>query len=311
MVTAGGIDLGGTKIEATAFDEAWAVVESKRIATPKETYEGLVDALCEMIHWLEEVSGNKDLPIGVGIPGFYSKRTGKFLTANLPASGRTLHDDIISKLGRAVTFENDCNCFALSEAVLGAGRSYDTVFGLILGTGVGGGCCSNGHTVSGLNGAAGEYGHLGIPYAAMTKLGLEPLKCGCGRTGCFETYLAGPGISRLANHVTGKAVDAQTITKAAAAGDVPMQEVMRLWSQLAAELVAALQCSLDPDCIVLGGGLSKIPNIERTIAQALPGKLLNHTEPPMICVAQFGDSSGTRGAALAALQDCEHLGEGL
>lgn len=311
MVRAGGIDLGGTKIEATAFDEAWAVAETKRIPTPQDSYENLVEALCEMVVWLEDVSGSKGLPVGVGIPGFHSKRTGKFLTANLLASGRTVHQDIIDKLGRAVTFENDCNCFALSEAILGAGRSYSSVFGLILGTGVGGGYCSNGAMISGLNGAAGEYGHLGISYTALKELGLDGLQCGCGRTGCYETYLAGPGMSRLAKHVTGNAVDAQTITTAAAAGDPQMQEVMRMWSRIAAELVAALQCTVDPDCIVLGGGLSKIPNIDRIIAQALPGVLLDQTEPPEILIAQFGDSSGTRGAALAATQNVEILGETL
>ncbi|AEV35908.1 ROK family protein [Pseudovibrio sp. FO-BEG1] len=309
MVRAGGIDLGGTKIEATAFDHDWAVVETKRIPTPHDSYENLVDALCEMVIWLEETAGSKGLPVGVGIPGFHSKRTGKFLTANLLASGRTVHEDLIDKLGRAVAFENDCNCFALSEAMLGAGRSYASVFGLIIGTGVGGGYCSNGTLISGLNGAAGEYGHLGIPYMTIKELGLDGIQCGCGRTGCFETYLAGPGMRRLAKHVTGKDVDAQAITTAAAAGDPQMQEVMRMWARIAAELVTALQCTVDPDCIVLGGGLSKIPNIDRIISEALPGHLLDQTEPPEIRVAEYGDSSGTRGAALAAVQNYEILEE--
>ncbi|GHB22995.1 N-acetyl-D-glucosamine kinase [Pseudovibrio japonicus] len=307
MVRAGGIDLGGTKIEATAFDEGWAAIKTKRIPTPQDSYENLVEALCEMVLWLEETAGSKHLPVGVGIPGFHCKRTGKFLTANLLASGRTLHHDLTQKLDRAVTFENDCNCFTLSEALLGAGRGYASVFGLIIGTGVGGGYCSGGTLISGLNGAAGEFGHLGIPYAAMKDLGLDAVPCGCGRTGCFETYLAGPGMRRLAKHVIGKHVDAQAITTAAAAGDRQMQEVMHLWARIAAELVATLQCTVDPDCIVIGGGLSRIPNIDRIIAEALPGHLLSQTEPPDIRIADYGDSSGTRGAALAALQSHEEL----
>lgn len=300
MARAGGIDLGGTKIEATLFDENWQSVVSKRETTPTDSYEALLERLAEAISWLESQAGDGWLPIGVGVPGFQSRSTGIALTANLPASGHSFSADLIARTGRPLSFENDCNCFALSEAVLGAGQRYRSVFGLILGTGIGGGIVLDGGLIRDKNGASGEYGHLGISYSVLKECGLEALPCGCGRVGCYETYLAGPGLSRLAKHVVGQSVAAREVAQRAAAGDTAMQEVMALWARIAGDLICTLQCTIDPECIVLGGGLSKIPELPRIMQDAALDLLLPQTELPAIVLAQNGDSSGTRGAALAA-----------
>lgn len=300
MARAGGIDLGGTKIEATLFDENWQAIVSKRKATPTGSYDALLSSLAEAISWLEDEAGTESLPVGIGVPGFQSRSTGIALTANLPASGHSFSADLIERAGRPLTFENDCNCFALSEAVLGAGQKYRSVFGLILGTGIGGGIVLNGGLIHDKNGASGEYGHLGVSYSVLKECGLDALPCGCGRVGCYETYLAGPGLSRIAKHVVGQAVAADEVAQGATAGDAAMQKVMALWARIAGDFICTLQCTIDPECIVLGGGLSKIPDLPCIMQNAAKDLLLPQTELPAIVLAQNGDSSGTRGAALAA-----------
>jgi len=300
MAVAGGIDLGGTKIEAKLFDPEWNCIVSKRVPTPTQSYDELLSALAGVVGWLEKEAGRQDLPIGIGHPGYQSRSTGIAVTSNLPATGKRFSADLTDRIGRDLVFENDCNCLALSEAVLGAGKPYGSVFGLVLGTGVGAGYCANGKLVSGRNGTSGECGHIAISSNVLQECGLEALTCGCGRVGCYETYLAGPGMSRLAKHVTGESISAKLVAERASQGDADMLKVLQIWSRIAADLVATLQCIIDPECIVLGGGLSKIPGITEIFTASLEGNLLPETEPPAVLLAQNGDSSGTRGAALAA-----------
>lgn len=301
MAYAGGIDLGGTKIEATVFDENWQLLHSRRIPTPKDDYATLVAAMKEQADWLMAQADNGNLPIGIGIPGLHNSNTDLALAANIPANGHPFRADVIAAIGRDVVFGNDCDMFALSEAVLGAGKGYHTVFGLIMGTGIGGGVCHDGQLFQTLNGAAGEVGHMAISAALVQKFNLPILDCDCGRQGCYETLAAGPGIEKLAKLVLGAKMSAPDIAANAAKGNEGETRVLQIWLRIIAELIGHLQCTVDPDCIILGGGLSNIPDVEKMILKVLPQTLLQGTALPLVSVAKYGDSSGTRGAALAAL----------
>ncbi len=282
---AGGIDVGGTKIEASVFDASWQALETRRVDTP-QSYPALVEAVAAQAAWIG------DLPLGIGLPGRHDAQTGLAFTANLPASGKPMRADILHAMARPASFGNDCDLFALSEAQLGAGRGHSAMFGLILGTGVGGGFCLNGSLVTTRGGAMGEVGHLPIP----ATLSLPLLPCGCGRKGCFETLASGPGMAKLGQHMDGTI---RTPAEIAAEDGA----VFTTWLRIVASLIASLQCTLDPDCIVLGGGLSNIKGVAEKISAVLPPLVLKGTTPPAIFKAKFGDSSGTRGAALLALQE--------
>ncbi len=305
MVLAGGIDLGGTKIEATIFDADWAPIDSQRIATPRDSYADMLAALAAQTRWIIDKTNRTDLPIGIGVPGRSDPDTGIALTANLPATGHPLRADLIAAVGRPVIFGNDCDLFAYSEAVLGAGAPYDTVFGLILGTGIGGGICHDNRLYQTRNGTAGEVGHLPLSARLAQEYGLPLITCGCGNRGCYETLGAGPGLTRLAKHLTGLDLQPREIAANARSGDAEAAQIMQIWAQIIAELIGNLQRTIDPDCVVLGGGLSNIPGICQTITRALPKALLPGSKPPLITLARYGDSSGTRGAALAALRELE------
>lgn len=305
MGKAGGIDIGGTKIEASVFDENWLPVATRRIPTPQVSYQTLINVISEQAKWLAEQASINDMPIGVGIPGLHNAQSGFAFTANLPASGHPFRNDLQKAIGADVFFGNDCDLFAFSEAVMGAGKGYKTVFGLILGTGIGGGVCHDDKLFQTFNGAAGEVGHLSISGALVQEFNLPILLCGCGRLGCYETLAAGPGISRLSKLITGESSEAPEIAAKAAAGDTGAMQVMEIWRRLVAALISDLQITIDPDCVVLGGGLSNIPEVANFIADALPEVLLRESTPPVISIAKYGDSSGTRGAALAAVMKRE------
>ena len=300
MALTGGIDLGGTKIEARLFDKHWAIVESRRVPTPTDSYEELLAVLVDQVRWLDDVAGSEDLPVGVGIPGLIDQTTGHMLTANLPATGKSLPLDLMRNVGKAVTIINDCRAFTLSEAVLGAGRGHAAVLGMIIGTGVAGGYAVNGALVPNLNGMAGEFGHSPIPAQLVADHGFPLLPCKCGRIGCFESLIAGPGLTQLARNMTGRTVSVADIAAASEKGDSDLSSVYDAWTATVAELIKTLMMALDPQCIVLGGGLSKIPNVCAHLANAARPGLLAGTKLPHICLAEGGDSSGTRGAALAA-----------
>lgn len=289
----GGIDLGGTKIEARVFDAALVEVARHRIATPKQSYDALLDGIASQVAWLE-THGPLEA-IGLGSPGLIHPTTGVMLTANLPATGHTLAVDLAAKVGRAVPLLNDCSAFTLTEAAMGAGQSYRNVVGLIIGTGVAGGQAIDGRIIPDLNGQQGEYGHLPLPADFVARHGLPLLPCGCGLTGCFETYLSGPGLVRLAHHMTG-----ETATPAEILDEFPA--VRAAWIGLVAALVALIARTSDPEVIVLGGGLGMVADLDSAVLAALPGLLLPNTVPPAIVQARHGDASGALGAALFAQQ---------
>ncbi len=298
----GGIDLGGTKIEAKLFDAALFPLADRRISTPRDSYDALLDALVDEITWLREQAHNPDLPVGIGLPGLIDPQTGLSVTANLPANGQSLGADLKARVGERIRLANDCKCFALSEAHEGAGAEFGTVFGLILGTGLGGGVVVNGSLLPGPNVLAGEIGHTALPAPVVAQHNLPLITCGCGRVGCYETYLSGTGLVRLAKVISGQDIEPPTLIKRAHSGDPDAQRVMHVWLQIAGELLNTLQLHLDPDCIVLGGGLSNIEGLEVDLTDALRSAALPGLRLPAIRKPKFGDSSGARGAALLVRQ---------
>lgn len=300
---AAGIDLGGTKIESTLFDENMVAMAARRRPTPRGTYAELLGALVDEVTWLRTTAARADLPVGIGIPGLVDPQSGVSVTANLPANGHRLAFDLAERAGGKVVSANDCKCFALSEACGGAGAGYGRVFGLILGTGLGGGVCQDGRLELGLNGLSGEVGHYGLPAHLVAAHGLPILRCGCGRIGCTETLVSGTGMGHLARAILGEDRDARMI--AANPDDLGNARVLGIWAELAAELVHTIQLHIDPDCIVLGGGLSNITGLDLRLADALDKIALAAVRRPVILKPAFGDSSGGRGAALLALQTPE------
>jgi len=294
----GGIDLGGTKIEACLFDAGLTEIARRRVPTPRDSYDGLLDALVAQYRWLQGEAGSDSLPLGVGIPGLMDAVTGLSLASNLPSRGRPLRQELSARLGFDVPVRNDCKCFALSEARGGAGQGYRTVFGLILGTGCGGGVCRDGDLIDSMNDLPGEVGHIGIAVNATPDLPVLP--CKCGRRGCYETLVSGPGMSALARHLTGVDLPPDRIAAGAAAGDGDLAAVLAAWADIACALLRTIQATVDPDCIVLGGGLSRIPGIETLLLERAPFHLIAGVRRPAVLVAKFGDSSGVRGAAMLA-----------
>lgn len=296
----GAIDLGGTKIEAALLDNEYNIVKTNRISTPLDSYDKLLSAIDQQVKWIRNGEKQSDIFIGIGVPGFVDKDTGEVTTSNLPAHKKKFRDDILKLIGENVLIENDCRCFALSEANGGAGAGYKKVFGLIVGTGIGGGMCIDKQFIDGLNGMPVEIGHIAIPAFLANELKLPILKCGCGRMGCYETLVSGHGLSQLADYFLNQTINAKNIVKLADNGDEDMQKIVDIWLRVYSHMLDNIQLLLDPDCIVLGGGTSLIPKIENRLATYLKDISLKNTHIPKIYCAKYGDSSGVRGAAMLA-----------
>lgn len=278
-----GVDLGGTKIEAIALDKAGREIFRRRIATPRGDYAGTVSAVASLV--AEAGAGS----IGIGIPGALSQLTGLVKNANSTwLIGRPLKQDLERRLGRAVRLENDANCFALSEAVDGAGKGADTVFGVILGTGVGGGIVHQRSVLKGANAIAGEWGHNPLPLPTGGDLPLPA--CYCGRAGCIETYLSGPGLSREHEKATGARLPAEEIV--ALGGETLARYIERL-----ARALAGVINLLDPDVIVLGGGMSKVEALYTEVPRLWMRYVFSDHVATRLVPPVHGDSSGVRGAA--------------
>jgi N-acetylglucosamine kinase len=300
---AAGIDLGGTKIEAQIFAPDWTCADRRRIDTPRD-YPALVAAMADQIGWITARAG-REIPVGISAAGLVNPRTGHAFTANLPATGHPFPADIATAAGRAVTYVNDCRALTLSEAIFGAARGLSPVAGLILGTGIGGGIAIDGRLVPGPAMVGGEFGHFAAPAHLVAAHNLPVIRCGCGRMGCTETYIAGPGLTRLCAHLTGRALTPPEIA-AAKRTDPAIARVWALWAELTAELLLTLTFVIDPAAIVLGGGLSQIPGIDRDLAAALSRAQLPGFTIPRILLAEAGDASGARGAAHAALTEAHN-----
>ena len=278
-----GIDIGGTKIEALALDAAGREVFRKRIPTPRGDYDATVAAVVSLV--VEAGAGT----VGVGIPGALSRATGRVKNANSTwLIGRSLKEDLERALKREIRLENDANCFALSEAVDGAGQGARVVFGVILGTGVGGGIVVDGRVLTGPNAIAGEWGHNPLPLPTEADLPLPP--CYCGRFGCIETYLSGPGLARDHEQLTGKRLTPEEI--------VSLQgESLKRYEERLARALATVINLLDPDVIVLGGGMSNIERLYGEVPRLWGRHVFSDRVTTRLARHAHGDSSGVRGAA--------------
>jgi fructokinase len=290
-----GVDLGGTKIEVAALSRSdGRFVLRERVATPAGDYAGTLAAIKALVNGAERALGVQGVPVGVGIPGCLSPATGLVKGANSTAlNGQPLDADLQQVLGRAVRVQNDANCLALSEAVDGAGRSARMVFAVILGTGVGAGIAIDGHAWAGAQGIAGEWGHNPAPLLPGDAA-LPP--CWCGRGACVETLLSGPGFA--AEHARrGGVGDARAIVQAALQGDELCAASVQRYSERLARALAQVINILDPDVIVLGGGMSNIASLYRDVPRLWAPHIFSDTVNTPLKQAVHGDSSGVRGAA--------------
>jgi len=294
-----GIDLGGTKIEGIALDGGRELARA-RVDTPRDDYDATLAAIVGVVHDLQRrVPADVSIPVGLGIPGTISSSTGLVKNANSTwLIGRPLQPDLEARLRRPVRVANDANCFAVSEAADGAASGAGVVFGVIAGTGVGGGLVVNGHIVTGANGIAGEWGHNALPWPDEDDRH-SPL-CYCGKRGCIETFLSGPALAADHERVTGVRLPPPEIVAAATRGDRVADATLQRYERRLARALASVINVVDPDVIVLGGGMSNIARLYTNVPPlwdafvfACGGDLVRTRLVP----ARYGDSSGVRGAA--------------
>jgi fructokinase len=290
-----GIDLGGTKIEGVAMADDRRELLRRRVAAPRGDYQKTLAAIVDLVTDIERQVGTRGT-VGVGMPGAISPATGLVKNANSTwLIGRRLGDDLPRLLDRQVRFANDANCFALSEATDGAGAGADVVFGVIVGTGTGGGVVVNGRIVTGVNAIAGEWGHNPLPAPLAGESPGPP--CYCGRSGCIETFLSGPGMTRDYVEAGGPPVPAYEIDARAAAGEVRARDCLARYEQRMARALASVINVLDPDVVVLGGGLSNIERLYETVPQLWTPHVFSDCVTTRLVRAAHGDASGVRGAA--------------
>ncbi|MGS7839240.1 ROK family protein [Stenotrophomonas maltophilia] len=298
-----GIDIGGTKIELVACDAAMQVTWRRRVSTPQGDYDGFLQAVVALVAEADAALGRSDAAIGIALPGVRDRRTGRQLSANVPAlTGQCVAQDLQTRLRRPLHFGNDLQCFALSEAHGGAADGYPSMFGAILGTGAGGGFCLQGRLLSGFNGLAGEWGHWSVPGHLLQRHGLPLIDCACGLQGCVERYVSGSGLAMIERHLGGGAVDASAVIALAEAGDARARQALDIHRDLLGHSLAALVLALDPHVIVLGGGLSQYAPLYQQLPAAIAAHLFNGVQVPPIVPPRFGDAGGARGAALLACQ---------
>jgi fructokinase len=290
-----GIDLGGTKTEAIGLDTDTLLAVRRRVATPRN-YADSIDAITELVGQIEHEAGRPG-SVGVGIPGVVSQATGLVKNANSTwLNGRPLRTDLEMRLDRPVRVANDANCFTLSEAIDGAGQGFETVFGVILGTGVGGGIAILQRIHEGPNQIAGEWGHNQLPWMTEEERSIAP-SCYCGKTGCVETFLSGPGFERDYAVLSNRQKTSPEIVSAAADGDSHAVGALRRYEDRLARSLGSLINVLDPDAIVLGGGMSNLPNLAAAVTELLPRYVFSDRVVTSVLLNRHGDSSGVRGAA--------------
>lgn len=291
-----GIDLGGTKIAGIALAADGTTRAETRVPTPRGDYAGTLDAIADLVVRLERQAGATGASVGVGMPGAVSRATGLIKNANsVWLTGKPFAEDLAARLGRPVRVENDANCLAVSEAVDGAGAGEAVVWAIILGTGVGSGIALRGQALTGRNAISGEWGHNPLPWPRDDER--PGPACYCGRHGCIETWLSGPGLAADFLRQTGEAVTGEAIVARAEAGDALATAAMARYRDRLGRGIAHVVNILDPDAIVLGGGLSRVGSL----VAALPGAIAPHVfsdrfDTP-VRASRHGDASGVRGAA--------------
>ena len=290
-----GVDLGGTKIEIVALDDGGRELLRRRLPTPQGDYAATLDTIDALVRDAEAHLGQAGT-VGVGTPGALSRATGLLKNSNSAVlNGRPLLRDLEAKLDRPARIANDANCFALSEAVDGAGKGAETVFGVILGTGVGGGVVVRGHVLAGPNAIAGEWGHNPLPWPCPDELPGPP--CYCGKHGCLETFLSGPGLSRLHQAAHGESLDAKAIADRAAEGDEACEQTLQAYEDRLARGLAHVINLLDPEVIVLGGGLSNLERLYANVPKLWGRYVFSDRVDTRLERNVHGDSGGVRGAA--------------
>jgi len=287
-----GIDMGGSKIEIVALAGDSTELLRRRVPSRRGDYLGTLAAVADLVNVAENQLGQK-ATVGIGIPGAESPATGLIKNANSTwLIGRPLRRDLESLLQREVRLANDANCFALSEAIDGAAAGAAVVFGVILGTGVGGGIVAHGEVLGGANAIAGEWGHNRLP-------GDEPVwpECYCGRKGCVETFLSGPGMQRDHAYINGEMLDAVDIALRAAHGDAACENTLRRYDERLARALAQVVNILDPEVIVLGGGLSNLDRLYENVPKLWGTQVFSDQVATRFVKNRHGDASGVRGAA--------------
>ena len=290
-----GVDLGGTKIEGIVLDASGVEQCRQRIATPQGDYAATLDAVVALVSGLESEVG-AECSVGIGMPGSVSRATGRVKNSNsVCLNGQPLHRELETRLGRPLRFANDADCFALSEATDGAGRDAAVVFGVIVGTGTGGGIVINRQLLTGPNGIAGEWGHNPLPWPQPEEL--PGPDCYCGRQGCIEAWLSGPALARDHQQAYGGSLDARTIIQSAELGDADARLTMQRYANRMARALASVINVVDPDVIVLGGGLSNCKRLYSAVISQWDAYVFSDRVDTRLLRAEHGDASGVRGAA--------------
>lgn len=289
-----GVDLGGTKIEIIALDEAGESLYRKRVDTPKGDYAATLNAIVGLVKGAETELGQKG-SLGIGIPGAVSRKTGRIKNANSTwLIGQDLSGDLQQRLDREIRLANDANCFALSEATDGAGKGAEVVFGVIIGTGCGGGVVVNGRIINGVNSIGGEWGHNPLPWASADDVQMD---CYCGLKGCNETFLSGSGLQVHYQKRTGLFKTAKEIVALSERGDAVAEQIMQDYTLWLAKGLASVINVLDPDVIVLGGGMSNIQRLYSDVPELWGDWVFSDRVDTRLVPPVYGDSSGVRGAA--------------
>ena len=290
-----GIDLGGTKIEAIALDNSGAEIYRQRINTPHGNYQETIDAIAALVKMLETETRQTGT-VGIGIPGAISPATDLVKNANSTwLIGKPLHTDLEKVLSRPVRIENDANCFVVSEATDGAAIGADIVFGVIIGTGTGGGVYVRGKVITGINAIAGEWGHNPLPWPSPDEYPGQ--ECYCGKRGCIETWLSGPGFCNDHQIHGGKGNSAREIVSLAEQGDEMASASLQRYEDRMARSLATVINIIDPDVIVLGGGMSNITRLYNNIPKLWDKYVFSDQVTTKLVSPLHGDSSGVRGAA--------------
>ncbi len=290
-----GIDLGGTKIEIIALNNENQIISKNRVPTPKSGYNHILKTIVEQITDVELKIGNA-ASIGIGTPGSLDPQTGLVKNANtICLNHKPLQQDLQNLLNRKIIIANDADCFALSEALDGAGKGTQSLFAVIIGTGTGGGIAINGQLLTGPNQISGEWGHNPMPYA--TDEDFDNRLCYCGKRACIETFLSGPGLSLSYKLLSGQQLDPRNIVRAAEENDKVANQVLNNYAKQLARSTASVINILDPEMIVLGGGLSNLEYLYRAVPKLWPDTVFSRDVKTKLVPARFGDSSGVRGAA--------------
>ena len=305
-----GVDIGGTKIDMAVFTDHFQLLERWRVATPTDDYPLFLATISQLIAQADQYLGQR-APLGIALPGVVTPQ-GMLISSNVNClNQRSVAAELTTILQRPVALGNDCRLFVLSEATLGAGRGYHRVFGVVLGTGAGGGLCINGEIYQGKQQLAGEFGHQSIAGRVLLQHQLPLYPCGCGLFGCAETYISGTGLARLYRHFSQQERTTYDWLDAFRRGEQAAKQTFDCYMDALGACLASQILAYDPDVIVLGGGLSEIEEILLQLPTAIARHLFAGAKVPPLHQAEFGVASGPRGAAILGLRAAHSFDQGV